>query len=120
MERMTDKPKKHRRRSRETTIAGLLDWWRETNRRAQEARKAQEELASIEAMLLAVAPGELERVRTEAGLPPKAPEFTPAPPLPEDIIRRTQAKVAEAVARAEKRIQVLVDNGDGTATPVDP
>jgi hypothetical protein len=102
MERMTDKPKKHRRRSRETTIAGLLDWWRETHQRAQAARQAAEELASIEAMLMAVAPSELARVRTEAGLPGKAPEFTPPPKV------------------TEKRMTVLVDNGDGTTTPVEP
>jgi hypothetical protein len=118
---MTDKPKKHRRRSRETTIAGLLDWWRETHRRTLEAQAAADELASIEAMLLAVAPAELERVRTEAGLPVKAPEFTPPPALPPDgaaIIESVKSQV-EAI-RAGKRMTVLMDNGDGTATAVKP
>jgi hypothetical protein len=123
MERMTDKPKKARRRSRETTIAGLLDWWRETHQRAQAARQAAEELASIEAMLRAVAPAMLERVRTEAGLPAKAPEFTPPASLPVTppggtvIIGKS---VCHGVGREEKRMTVLVDNGDGTTTPVEP
>jgi hypothetical protein len=114
---MTDKPKKTRRKSRETTIAGLLDWWHETRQRAQAARLAAEELASIEAMLMAVAPAALARVRTEAGLPAKAPEFTPPPPPP-PVAGDTDTLLAKA--HADRRLQVLIDNGDGTTTPVVP
>jgi hypothetical protein len=117
MERMTDKPKKARRRSRETTIAGLLDWWRETHQRAQAARQAAEELASIEAMLMAVAPAALARVRTEAGLPAKAPEFTPPPP-PQPAPGFTDKQMAKD--HVGQRLQVLIDNGDGTSTRVEP
>jgi hypothetical protein len=70
---MTRKP---RRRSKETTIASLVDWWKdaEERRRAAEAvvKATTEELESLSVMLATVAPSELEKLRQEASGDPLA------------------------------------------------
>jgi hypothetical protein len=64
---MTRKP---RRRSKETTIASLVDWWKDAEERrlAAEAvvKATTEELESLSVMLATVAPSELEKLRQEA------------------------------------------------------
>jgi hypothetical protein len=56
-------------------------------------------------------------VRTEAGLPAKAPEFTPPPP-PQPAPGFTDKQMAKD--HVGQRLQVLIDNGDGTSTRVEP